>query len=76
VITPEQKAQVIAEMRNYLTKNLGYPNCNPKVILQHLLPMWQELEKKGLVKGITYEHFAKTGHQKYMEYEMRRIMGI
>lgn len=74
---PEWKIRAVAEMRTYLKNTINYPNCDPKLVLAHLLPMWQLLEKKGLVlKGQTYEMFAREGHHKYMEMEMRRILGI
>lgn len=73
----EWKVKAATEMKTYLKEKINYPNCDPKLVLQHLLPMWQMLEKKGLVlKGQTYEAFARQGHHKYMEMEMRRILGL
>jgi hypothetical protein len=80
-MTNEEKAAYIAKARPiwqaFMKKTVNWPDCTNAAMMNQIGPLWAEFVSQGLVlEGMTFPMFVEHAHNKYMEAEMRRIMGI
>ena len=84
-MTPEEKKEWAAKaspiLKVYLNQTIGYPNCDPRLILNLLPQMWNLLVERGMiVEGMTYDSFVYHAQAQYMKGEMQteinRILGL
>lgn len=63
----EHKDKMAKVLKEWLTLNLGYPNCANSDILVRLPDMWQVLLTNNLVlEGMTYDEFQHHAHSQYL----------
>lgn len=73
----EHKKKMHNEMLEHLRVVINYPNCSNNEIMAQVPYMWNLLVAKKLtLPGMTYQEFLQIAHEKYMQAEVNRIIGI
>lgn len=72
----QRKELIRLAMKEYLTREVKYPDCSIEDILKMLKPLWVMLEDKGLTTGLSYKAFVDHANTQAMLRQMQGIFGL
>jgi hypothetical protein len=73
----EWQKKALKVMKDHCAKTIGWPTCTNEAIFRELHGMWEALQANGLVlDGMTFQAFVSHAHNKYLQAEMNRILGL